>query len=51
MHYACMGGCRGVSDTPGTCQAQDCEDHGKPLHECNCADGQSHEQFEDKDEE
>ncbi len=50
MHYICTGGCQGVSETPGTCQAMDCKDHGKPLHECNCTDGQ-HEQMEKKNEE
>ena len=37
-HYICTGGCKGVSETPGVCQAQDCPDHEKPLKECNCTD-------------
>lgn len=37
-HYVCKGGCNGVSEVPGTCQAQDCQDHGKDLVECNCED-------------
>ncbi len=38
-HYVCYGGCRGVADVPGTCQAGDCADYGRPLHKCDCADG------------
>jgi hypothetical protein len=37
-HYICTGGCAGVSDKPGTCQAVDCPKHGLPLEECDCAD-------------
>ncbi|MEK6809515.1 MAG: hypothetical protein AABY40_02490 [Nanoarchaeota archaeon] len=37
-HYVCTGGCKGVSGTPGVCQASDCADHGKSLKECNCMD-------------
>ncbi len=39
LHYICNGGCKGVSDVPGTCQAQECSNHGKQLEECNCTDG------------
>lgn len=38
-HFVCTGGCGGVSESPGTCQATDCPDHGQPLKECNCTDG------------
>jgi len=38
-HYICKGGCNGVSDSPGTCQAKDCASHGKPLEACSCEDG------------
>ena len=38
-HYICTGGCGGVSETTGVCQAEDCPDHGKPLKECGCSDG------------
>ncbi|MBI4079618.1 hypothetical protein HY414_00075 [Candidatus Kaiserbacteria bacterium] len=38
-HYICTGGCEGVSDKPGVCQAEDCPKHGQPLDECNCEDG------------
>ncbi|OGK20230.1 hypothetical protein A3C23_03290 [Candidatus Roizmanbacteria bacterium RIFCSPHIGHO2_02_FULL_37_13b] len=37
-HYICTGGCQGVSDVPGTCQAKDCVKHGQPLNECECTD-------------
>jgi hypothetical protein len=39
-HYVCLGGCKGVSPVPGTCQAGDCLDYGKPLKKCDCGDGQ-----------
>jgi hypothetical protein len=42
-HYVCTGGCGGVSDTPGTCQAESCSLYGEPLKECNCTDGQHEE--------
>jgi len=38
-HYICTGGCKGVSETPGVCQAEGCPNHGKPLEECSCTDG------------
>ena len=38
-HYICRGGCRGVSDKPGTCQAADCPKHGEPLEKCDCEGG------------
>ena len=42
-HYICTGGCEGVSDSPGTCQAESCPLHAHPLKECNCTDG-THEE-------
>ena len=44
-HYVCYGGCMGVSEIPGTCQAGDCADYGAPLHECDCTDGE-HNDFQ-----
>ncbi len=44
IHYVCVGGCRGVSKTPGTCQAPDCANHNHQLVKCNCVDG-LHENF------
>jgi len=38
-HYICTGGCGGVSETPGVCQAEGCADYGKDLKECSCTDG------------
>jgi len=38
-HYICTGGCGGVSETPGSCQAEDCQKHGEALTSCNCEDG------------
>ena len=37
-HYVCTGGCKGVSDKPGNCNAEACVKHGQPLTPCNCAD-------------
>lgn len=47
-HYICTGGCEGVSPVPGTCQATECEKHGKPLELCLCEDGE-HNHFESKE--
>ena len=38
-HYICTGGCGGVADEPGTCQAETCDNWGEELEECSCADG------------
>lgn len=42
MHYICTGGCKGVSDKPGTCQATTCAKHNHALQPCECADGKHH---------
>lgn len=42
-HYVCLGGCRGVSETPGVCQAQDCAHHNHELVRCACVDGRHHD--------
>jgi len=39
-HYVCTGGCGGLSNTPGTCQAETCPKHDQPLTECHCEDTQ-----------
>lgn len=38
-HYICTGGCGGVSEKEGTCQALTCPKHGDPLTACDCMDG------------
>lgn len=38
-HYICTGGCMGVSDKPGLCQAKNCPKHKHPLELCDCKDG------------
>lgn len=38
-HYICTGGCDGVSNESGECQAIACPKFGQPLTECECADG------------
>ncbi len=39
-HYICTGGCGGVSNEAGTCQAPDCADFHTELKECHCKDGE-----------
>lgn len=47
VHYICTGSCKGVSETPGVCQAQDCPKHGQELIPCSCVDGKhGHEENE-----
>ena len=38
-HYICLGGCRGVSKVPGTCQTPDCVNIDHELVQCFCTDG------------
>lgn len=38
-HYICKGGCGGVSNEIGVCQADGCKDQYELLHECDCEDG------------
>ena len=45
-HYICDGGCRGVLNVPGTCQAKNCPKYTKPLQECACKDGIHHGAFD-----
>ncbi len=45
-HYICIGGCRGVSEVPGVCQADECQKHGHPLEVCECTDGKHGGVFE-----
>ena len=46
IHYICTGGCNGVSDKPGVCQAADCPKHGQPLTQCGCEGGKHGGAFE-----
>lgn len=46
-HYICVGGCEGVSEEPGVCQAENCLEHGNQLKECDCNDGKHYGAFED----
>ncbi|MFA6427882.1 MAG: hypothetical protein WCW16_05620 [Candidatus Magasanikbacteria bacterium] len=43
VHYVCTGECGGISDTPGTCQAESCSMHDEPLTACSCTDGEHKE--------
>ena len=47
-HYVCTGECRGVSDTPKSCDAIGCHKHGEPLMECDCEDGKHGKVFAKK---
>lgn len=38
-HFICTGGCKGISDKPGVCQAKNCPKHNHPLELCDCKDG------------
>ena len=48
-HYICLGGCRGVSENKGVCQAPTCAHSGHELVECDCTD-QKHNDFKPKDD-
>ena len=50
IHYVCKGECKGVSLTPGVCQAGTCSRHGTPLEECGCEDGTHRVQVQKKEE-
>ena len=43
QHYICLGGCKGVSEFPGVCQAPDCANHNHELVACTCTDGRHHD--------
>lgn len=52
-HYICRGGCEGVSEKPGTCNAEGCPNYQKPLEKCACEDqkhGDTPKESEEKKE-
>lgn len=49
-HYICTGGCKGVSDTRGVCNAEDCEKYQEPLQECSCTDGAHEAAYKEAEE-
>lgn len=51
IHYICTGGCEGVSEKPGVCQAEDCAKHGEPLEACECEDGEHFGSFAEAEKE
>ncbi len=38
-HYICRGGCGGVSNEHGVCEADGCASQWEMLEDCDCADG------------
>lgn len=38
-HYICKGGCGGVAEEAGVCQADGCASQYELLEECDCEDG------------
>jgi hypothetical protein len=53
-HYICTGGCGGVSEYEGVCEAQFCSKENQPLTKCDCPDGshqmdENHEDHDDMD--
>ena len=47
-HYICTGGCRGVGNEAGTCQATTCPLYGEELQGCDCQDGKHDGAFGDE---
>jgi len=45
-HFICTGGCKGVSEEPKNCGAEDCPKHDQPLIECNCTDNKHNGAFD-----
>ena len=37
MHHTCTA-CKGVSETPKTCETEGCSLNGQDLKECDCTD-------------
>lgn len=48
-HYACSGGCGGMSDHPKVCETDSCPMKGEMMSECHCTDG-SHSEVVSKKE-
>ncbi|MDD3861376.1 MAG: zinc ribbon domain-containing protein YjdM [Candidatus Gracilibacteria bacterium] len=38
-HFVCKGGCGGVSEVEGFCEADGCPNQWQPFEECDCEDG------------
>ncbi len=38
-HFVCTGGCQGVADEPGVCQAENCKKYHNDLQPCSCENG------------
>jgi hypothetical protein len=35
-HFVCTGECGGVSESPKSCEGENCTKKGNPMVECNC---------------
>jgi len=46
-HHICTGGCKGISDEPKNCGAENCSKHGQPLNACDCTDNKHNGAFEE----
>ncbi len=50
-HFICKGGCKGVSEKPGACSAEDCPSYQQPLEKCACEDEKHDGAFDKKEPE
>ncbi|MEK7672854.1 MAG: zinc ribbon domain-containing protein YjdM [Patescibacteria group bacterium] len=48
-HFVCKGGCKGVSEVAGFCEAEGCASQWQMLEECSCADGKHFAEGNDAD--
>lgn len=48
MHYVCPE-CGGVSEVAKVCETENCVQHGQPLQECRCTDGQHQDVLKNKE--
>jgi hypothetical protein len=49
-HFICTGGCGGISEIEGVCEAQFCSKEGQVLTKCDCVDGSHTAETEEADD-
>jgi len=49
-HFICKGGCKGVSEVEGFCEADGCPNQWQPLEACECTDGKHFVEEVEKEE-